>query len=434
MVRTLIVLGILCVTLTGYVNKSPAALALRSGQQLEDPSDRPVNPVIQWNAILLGIVRTSGAQPAAIHATRSFAMMHAAIYDAVNSIEGTHRPYLVRISGTSQKSSQEAAAIVAAYEVLFQLYPQFQPMLNAELQTALGQIPGGASKTSGMEIGQMVADNILGVRASDGSAAAATPFVSGTNPGDYQPTPPNFPKPAFTNWSFVNPFALESASQFRSGPPPALTSDAYAQALNQVKELGQNTSSIRSADQTIIGRFWGGAIQNYWNEIAQTAAVARKLDIAESARLFALLNLTLADTVIAFYDTKYTYRFWRPVAAIRAADQDGNPQTDPDPNWLPLPINTAPDPSYPGAHGAISSAGATVLDSFFRKDHFKFQVTSEVMPGILRSFTSFSAAADEATMSRIYAGQHFIFDQTAGARLGRKVARFVVKNFLTPAG
>jgi len=359
--------------------------------------------------------------------------MHAAIYDAVNSIDRTHRPYLMLVPDAPRDASQEAASIVAAHEVLVQLYPDFQPMLEAELQTSLEQIQEGAPKTSGMAVGKTAADNILGVRASDGSATPAPPFVPGTNPGDYQLTPPNFPKPAFTKWSTVTPFALQSANQFRPGVPPPLTSDAYTRAFNQVKELGQDTSSVRTADQTIIGRFWGGAIQNYWNEIAESAALARNLDVARTARLFALLDLTLADTVIAFYVAKYTFLFWRPVTAIRAADQDGNPQTDPDPNWLPLPTNTAPDPSYPGAHAAISNAGATVLDSFFSEDRFKMQVTSEVMPGVLRSFTGFSAAAGEATISRVYAGQHFIFDETAGTKLGRKVARFVVRNFLTPA-
>jgi hypothetical protein len=434
MAKTVTVSVVLWVMLAGYVIGSPPAPAFRGKQRPGVAADQAVNPVVQWNGILLGIVRTPGTQPATIHSTRSFAIMHAAIYDAVNSIEGTNQPYLVRLAGAPRDASQEAAAVVAAHEVLAQLYPGVQAMLDAELQTSLDQIPGGAAKTSGMEIGQMVADNILGVRASDGSAAPAQPFVPGTNPGDYQSTPPNFPKPAFTNWSHVTPFALSRADQFRPAPPPPLTSDGYAQSFNEVKALGQNTSTVRTADQTLIGRFWGGAIQNYWNEIAQTAAVAGRLDVARSARLFALLNLSMADTVIAFYDAKYTYQFWRPVTAIRAADQDGNAQTDADPNWLPLPTNTAADPSYPGAHAAISGAGATVLDSFFRQDRFKLEVTSEVMPGVLRSFNGFSAAADEASVSRIYAGQHFSFDESAGRRLGRKVARFVIGNFLTPVG
>jgi membrane-associated phospholipid phosphatase len=359
--------------------------------------------------------------------------MHAAIYDAVNSIDSTNSPYIVHLAGVPPDASQDAAAAVAAHEVLVSLYPSFQPMLDASLQSSLDPIPAGAAKTAGMEAGQAVANAILEARTSDGATTAPKPFVPGTNPGDYQLTPPNFPKPAFTGWALVKPFGLSRADQFRPGPPPALTTDAYAEAFNEVKALGQNSSTQRTADQSLIGRFWSGAIQNYWNEIAQTAALARGLDVRRSARLFALLNLTMGDTVIAFYDAKYTYRFWRPVTAIRAADTDGNARTDVDPNWLPLPTNTAPDPSYPGAHASVSGAAAAVLASVLGQDHFKLNVTSEVMPGVVRSFSSFSAAADEASVSRIYAGQHFGFDESAGRRLGRKIARFIVVNLLRPA-
>jgi len=211
-----------------------------------------------------------------------------------------------------------------------------------------------------------------------------------------------------------------------------LTSDAYTAAFNEVKELGFITSPSRSVDETEIGRFWGGAIQNYWNEIAQTAAAEHNLTTAQSARLFALLDLTIADSVIAFYDAKYAYRFWRPVTAIRAADTDENPETVADPNWSPLSGTTPPDPSYPGAHAVISAAGAAVLNAFFGSDLFDLTVTSEVLPGVDRTFTSFSAAADEATLSRIFAGVHFRSDLTIGQELGRNIADFVDTNFLLP--
>ena len=178
-------------------------------------------------------------------------------------------------------------------------------------------------------------------------------------------------QPQFTHWSRVTPFALESANQFRPGGPPKLTSDRYADAFDQVKSLGIADSTTATADQALTGRFWNGAIQNYWNEIAQTASLAHHLTTAENARLFALLNLSFADGVIAFYDAKYTYNFWRPVTAIRAAATDGNPDTDADPNWLPEVGNTTPDPSYPGAHAVISAAGAEVLISFFHKRPFR---------------------------------------------------------------
>jgi len=393
-------------------------------------SAQPVSQVVQWNRTLLVIVRTPGEQPATIHTTRSFAIMHAAIYDAVNAIDGTHKPYLVGFSA-SPVASQEAAAASAAHEVLVKLYPKFQATVDAQLQQTLAQLPN-RGKAEGVRIGKAIADRILAIRANDGSSNPPAPYVFGDAPGDYQSTPPNFPpQPQFTSWSRVTPFALEAADQFRPGGPPKLTSDRYTDAFDLVKTFGIAGGTAASADEALTGKFWNGAIQNYWNEIAQTASLAHELTTAEIARLFALLNLSFADGVIAFYDAKYTYNFWRPVTAIRAAATDGNPDTDADPNWLPEVGNTTPDPSYPGAHAVISKAGAEVLISFFHNDNFDFSVTSEVMPGVERSFTSFEAAAQEATQSRLFAGVHFPFDLSTGQRLGADVADFVVDNFLT---
>jgi len=413
-----------------FAGTTIAALAAANLAPVMAETTKPVSQVVQWNQTLLVIVRTPGAQPATIHPTRSFAIMHAAIYDAVNAIEGTHKPYLVRL-GASHFASQEAAAAAAAHEVLVKLYPSFQATLDVQLQQALAQLPSRGT-ADGISIGNTVADRILALRSNDGSNAQPIPYVSGNAPGDYQSTPPNFPKqPQFTHWSRVTPFALESASQFRPGGPPRFTGDRYSDAFDQVKLLGIAGSTTATADQALTGRFWNGAIQNYWNEIAQTASLAHGLTTAQNARLFALLNLSFADGVIAFYDAKYTYNFWRPVTAIRAAAGNGNPDTEADPNWLPEVGNTTPDPSYPGAHAVISAAGAEVLISFFHTDHLEFSVTSEVMPGVERSFTSFPAAAEEATLSRIFAGVHFLFDLTTGQRLGSDIADFIVDNFLT---
>ena len=415
---------------------SPRAMGITGvamAQENENPgSTQVVNPAIEWNRTLLTIVRTPGAQPATIHPTRSFAIMHAAIYDAVNAITKTHKPYLVHLTGVSQRASQNAAAVVAAHQVLAALYPQFQATLDTQLQQDLAQIPDGEHKTEGISVGQRVADHILAARSNDGSNAPPIHYVFGTAPGDYQSTPPNFPaQPQFTNWSHVTPFSLKRASQFRPGPPPSLASDTYSDSFNEIKSLGIVNSTTATADQALTGKFWNGAIQNYWNEITQTAALGHNLTTDESARLFALLNFSFADSVIAFYDAKYTYNFWRPVTAIRAADTHLNPETAADPNWLPQAGKTAPDPSFPGAHAAISGAGAFVLTSFFHTNHFAFSATSEVLPGVQRSFTSFGGAADEATLSRVFAGQHFRFDLVAGTTLGRNVADFVVDNFLT---
>ena len=391
-----------------------------------------MDPVVQWNRNLLAIVRTPGAQPATIHPTRSFAILHAAIYDAVNAIDQTHKPYAVRFSGVSRLASQPAAVDAAAHGVLVALYPGFTRTLDAEFQQSLTLVPDGARKTEGIRIGQAVAEAILALRDNDGSNQAPEPYVFGTAPGDYQSTPPNFPRqPQFTHWPNVTPFALRRANQFRPRLPPALTSDRYGDDLNEVQSLSMAGSTAATPDEALTGRFWNGAIQNYWNEIAQTASLDRHLTTAQNARLFALLNLSFADSVIAFYDAKYTYNRWRPVTAIRAADTDDNPETTPDPNWLPEVGNTAPDPAYPGAHAVISAAGAEVLVAVLQRDRLDFTVTSEVLPGVERSFASFSAAAEEATLSRIFAGVHFRNDLTSGHRLGRDVADFVLDHFLT---
>jgi hypothetical protein len=434
MTKYLITWMLVCASLSIQGSSSYGASLDDRHQNSQDSPTKSVNPVVQWNKTLLVIVRTPGAQPATVHPTRSFAIMHAAIYDAVNAINRTHKPYLIRLANVPRFVSQDAAAASAAHEVLIALYPNFKTLLDDQLLQSLASIQEGGDKAEGIRIGKTVADQILTLRSNDGSNAPPIPFVFGSVPGDYQSTPPNFPKqPQFTHWSHVTPFALERANQFRPGPPPALTSDAYSDVFNEVKSLGIANSASATTDQALTGRFWNGAIQNYWNEITQTVTLQRELTTAQSARLFALLNLTLADGVIAFYDAKYTYNFWRPVSAIRDAGNDGNPETLPDPNFLPEVGNTTPDPAYPGAHAVISAAGASVLISVLGRNHFDFTVTSEVLAKVERSFNSFSAAGEEATLSRIFAGVHFRSDLTTGQRLGREIADFVVDNFLTPA-
>jgi hypothetical protein len=388
-------------------------------------------PVLDWNQTLLSIVNTPGAQPANIQPTRNFAILHAAIYDAVNSIDRSHDPYLISVRAP-RDASETAAADAAAHSALVGLYPAEQSMLDGDYAAELAKVPGGPAKDKGVRIGVQVANGILAVRANDGSDLAAPPFAPGSNPGDYRSTPPNFPTPVFTNWGQVTPFVLSSGDQFRPAAPPALTSDAYAAALNEVQSLGSATSTTRTADQTVIGKFWTPPIQNFWNQIAQTVAAAHHSDLPTTARLFAALNLSFADSAIAFYDAKYTYRLWRPVTAIRLADTDGNPQTVADPSWTPLAGNTPADPSYPGAHSTISAAGADVLESFYGNNEH-FSVSSPALPGVTRSFDTFSGAVGEAGLSRIYAGVHTRIDHEAGLKLGNQVAAFVLHNALLPA-
>jgi membrane-associated phospholipid phosphatase len=350
-------------------------------------------------------------------------MLQVAIDDAIVSITHRGSPLLVSVRAP-RGARPDAAAIEAGRATLTALYPGFKAEVGQLADGQLAMIPNGADKQHGIQVGDAVGAKILQLRANDGSALVPAPFIPGNQPGNYRPTPPNFPSPAFTNWGTVAPFVLKSGAQFRPEPPPALTSAAYAQAFNEVKSLGQNSSVTRTADQTVIGKFWAPPIWNTWNVIAENAAIAHQTNLEQTARIFALLDVSFADSAIAMYDSKYHYQIWRPITAIRLADTDGNPATVGDPNWTAL-ANTAADPSYPGAHSTISAAGATVLTAYFgNRDNV--QVASSALPGTVRTFGSYSDVATEAGLSRIYAGQHFRFDHVEGLELGRDVAQFVL--------
>lgn len=420
MTKMLLTVALLCASLslqgTGSANASSDA-------------SQP-DQVIQWNRTLLQILQTPGAQPATIHPTRSMAIVHLAIYDAVNAIMGRHAPYLVLHAPRS--ASPDAAAAAAAHTALLSLFPNQQSVIDAKFQDSLSQIGDGAHVRQGIRVGEEAANAILAARANDGSDSNPPAFVPQSGPGEYQLTPPNFKQPVFTNWPDVRPFALETGDQFRPPPAPAVTSPRYTTDFDEVKSLGEINSTTRSADQTDIGRFWGAApVQNVWNQIAQMAGMSSDNSLEQNARMFALLDTSLADGVIALYDSKYAYHRWRPVTAVQAADDDGNPDTTGDPNWTPLAV-TALDPSYAGAHAEISQSAAATLRGFFGTDRVDFSLTNPSLPGIVRSFQSFSQAADEAAASRIYAGQHFRYDEDAGQTLGDEVGNFVFDSILGP--
>src|SRR5579864_924102 len=402
-----------------------SALATRANGNTANGANASGAIVIAWNKELLKIVQTPGAQPATIHPTRSYAILHAAIYDAVVSITRDAPPYLFSVPAPGSARA-DAAAAQAGHDTLVALYPKWKAALDQQLASELASIPDGAGRQQGIQVGQTVAARLIAMRANDGSAATLAPFVPGNQPGNYRLTPPKFAAPAFTNWGNVTPFVLNNASQFRPAPPPALNSQAYAQALNEVKSLGQNTSTTRTPEQTVIGKFWAGPIWNTWNEIAENAALAHHTSLETTARLFAVLNLSFADSVIAFYDAKYHYQLWRPVTAIREAKTAGNPAVVGDPAWTPLVV-TALDPDYPAAHAVISADAATVLAAFFgNKDQIR--ATSDVMPGVGATYTSYSDVATEAGLSRIYAGNHTRIAVDVGLTLGNNVAQFVISD------
>jgi hypothetical protein len=417
----------LLTTATGLLATSAALPAIGSATAVAAPHKAASTPdaAVEWNRFLLDLQAAPGNQPATVHPTYGLALTHAAIYDAVVSIDRSGPQYLTEVHG-HRNASRRAAADAAAHDMLVHLYPALTASIDAEYASQLAELPGGHRTRQGIRVGKRVAAELIAKRANDGSSAPLIPFTPGNQPGDYQLTPPALAQPVFTHWRFVKPFVLQRADQFQPAAPPALTSSQYAAAINEVKTLGVAQGSTRTADQTQIGLFWNPAVWATWNRIAETAALERQGGLSRDARAFEVLNLTFADSVIAFYDAKYTYRLWRPITAIRNADMDGNPDTTADPNWTPL-SNTAPDPSYPGAHGTIGAAGATVLASIYGDD-LPFTLTSPALPGVERSFTSFSAAAAETSVSRIYNGNHTRIDQDAGEALGRHVAEYVLHN------
>jgi hypothetical protein len=370
--------------------------------------------VLEWNQNLLTLIQATGAQPATIQPTRTLAITELAVYDAVNAIDKRNAPYLFHAT-VPLGASANAAAASAARTALLALLPTQQSAINTDFQTSLTQLGSGRNVRRGIRVGKEAAKTILAHRANDGAAATPPTFVPQAGAGNYQLTTPPNPKPAaFTQTGHVTPFVLKTQSQFRPPAPPALTSLRYADDFNEVKSLGRLTSTTRSTDQTNIGKFWGAApIWIVWNQIAEQAATQFHNSLDQNARLFGVLNATLGDSAIALYDAKYAYARWRPITAITATDQ-GNVNTIADPTWVPL-ATTANDPSYPGAHADFSEAAAT-----------------NATVGITRSFESFSAAADEAAASRIFAGQHFRYDEDAGQALGAQVADFVFDHSLLP--
>jgi hypothetical protein len=392
-------------------------------------SDVP-DQVLAWNRELQTVLTTPGAQPASIHPTRTMAMTQIAVDDAVTGVLGDGGSLVVDERGP-RRASPNAAAAAAAHTTLDTLLPSQQPAIDSFYATSLTQLGSSERVQRGLRFGSRVARAVVAARVHDGADAPPPSFSPRPGPGEYQLTPPAFAPAGFTQTAHVTPFVLRSAGQFRPAPPPALTSTRYAADFDEVHALGALNGSTRTADQTAIGQFWGAApIWIVWNQIADRAAAGLHRDLAENARLFALLDTTLADGAVALYDAKYTYHRWRPITAITAQNQ-GNRGTTADPSWQPL-ATTANDPSYPGAHAEFSQAAATVLQDALGTDAFSFSLTNPTV-GITRSFDSFSQAADEASASRIFAGQHFRYDEQAGQTLGSRVADFVVGHALAPS-
>jgi membrane-associated phospholipid phosphatase len=389
--------------------------------------------VTDWNNAALQAIKADRTPPP--RASRGLAMLHAAVYDVVNGFDRSFEPYLVK-KKAPHTASVEAAVAAAARAVLVQLYPAQQASFDAAYNAAIAAIPANKSRSEGIEWGESVAEAILAARENDGANTVVS-YTPGAAPGNWQPTPPAFAPALLPQWPLVKPFAMTSGSQFQPPAPPALGSAMYAFDFNLTKEVGDLNSATRTAEQTTIARFWAdgaGTVTppGHWNVIARELAIRRGLSPAENARLFALLNTAEADAAICAWDAKYADDFWRPVTAIRAADTDGNPATDPNPAWTPLLV-TPPFPECTSGHSTFSGAAATVLARFFGSDAIPFATTSEDLPGVTRSFSSFWEAAQEAGISRVYGGIHFMTANHLGLSSGARIGSYVMDSFLAPS-
>ena len=388
--------------------------------------------VTQWNGLLLDAIRVEDASPTL--AARGLAILHTAIYDAVNSIERTHQPYFVDLTAPPG-SSVEAAAAAAAHEVMVKSFPTESAHYDEVYQAFLAEQPPGPGLDAGLQVGRLVADRILEWRSSDG-ASTTVPYIPNPAPGHWRRTPPFFRPPDSPQCPFVTPFAMIQGDQFRPPGPPALTSGRYTADFNEVKELGAANSASRTGEQTLIARFWSDfsytvTPPGHWNQIAAIVAENQGNTLSQNARLFALLNIAMADAGILCWDAKYTYDFWRPITAIREADTDANPDTVPDPGWTSL-LNAPPFPEYTSGHSTFSKAAAVVIARFQGTDAIGFAVGNETITGVLRSFTSLAAAADECGRSRIYGGIHFTSANRDAKSSGVALANYVTGGFLLP--
>jgi hypothetical protein len=382
--------------------------------------------VSDWSLIAQNaIVAVGGRFPgeAAVH----MGIVHATIYDAVVAIEGGYRPFAITPT-VPPNASVEAAVATAAHRVLVGRFSNQQASLDDAYFAYLNEIPDGEAKTNGILVGEEVGAGMLVLRANDGLDSVVPYVQPPPGPGVYEPTAPA--PPLGTRMPRVLPLALEYASQFRPDGPPALHNREYAKDFGEVKRLGRVDSTVRSAEQTAVARFWTDHDLPQWNRNLLRLAETRRLTAIETARMLAMAHVAGGDAMIGCFDAKYHYLSWRPIHAIQRAETDGNARTAPDPTWQPL-SPTPNHPEYPSAHACHTTAIAEALESFFGPGRLRFSIDS-LVTGETRHYKRFREVVAEVNNARVWAGFHFRYSQEDGSRLGRKVARFVVRNFFQP--
>ena len=384
------------------------------------PSVARADVVIDWNQQVFAI---GGPQ-----IQRTLAMVHIAMFDAINGIDPSYRPYLVLPSGPPGASA-EAAAAAAAHGVLVRLFPAQKAALAAALSASLAAVPDGDSKSDGVQYGDFVAGTLYQARLSDRILEPGPPYVPGTNPGDYQLTSPGPPQPVNTGGPNWVPFALLYGAQFRPNGPNRLTSLHYAANLEEVYLYG-GTISLRTADEDQIARWHAEQAHFQFNRIARPEASADGRSLIEHARFFALLNIALADATTSVFEAKYFFNAWRPSTAIHNADIDGNDRTVQDTTWTPF-LTTPAHPEYPAAHAVVQAAAARVMKSYFGPN-YSFTTTSPNVPGVTRFYEDFDAYLTEGRAARIFGGMHFRSSLEDGARQGLRVGTWVIDHYLLP--
>ncbi|MFN2513556.1 MAG: vanadium-dependent haloperoxidase [Pyrinomonadaceae bacterium] len=408
----------------------PAGLAILALMFAASPSAR-ADAVGDWNAIAVQATIT-GARPGPT-GVLDVAMVQAAVYDAVQAIERDFEPYHVEIPGAS--GSPVAAAAKAARDVLVNRFPAQTASLELTYQTYLAN-NGLSPMDPGVAVGATAAAGIIALRANDGSfpIPPPPPFIGGTDPGVWRPTLPAF-APMLAPWlGAVTPFTLRSPSQFRAHQPPSLTSPEYTRDYNEAKAVGALNNSTRTPEQTDLANFWNANYLVLWNRVLREIAIAHVNDISDSARLFALAEMSMADAIITSWESKTFYVFWRPITAIQEGNNDGNPKTAGDPTWLPF-INTPPYPDHTSGANNISRAALRTLALFFGSEEMTFQVTTtNTGPTIqdTRTYNRFSDAAEEVVNARIYEGIHFRFADADARKQGKQVAQWAFSHFLRP--
>ncbi len=419
--------GVLTAAAVLAVGIAAPATSLASSTPVTAPAGDPA-VISEWNEIAVAtLAGDATTQP--VEDILYTGLVQAAVYNAVVGVEGRYAPYRFHAQAPRGASAQ-AAAVAAAHQVLVTYIPSAQAALDARYAASLAQMPGGTAQTQGIAFGTRAADSVIRLRAHDGRGAPIF-FTQPPAPGVWRPTPPGMPMSA--PWlGFVTPLLVHSATQFAPPAPPALTSARYTRDFAEVKALGSVNSTARTPDQTSTAQFFSGNPLVQYNAALRDQVSLRHLDIADAARMFAAIDMSVADAEISVWHAKYTYGLWRPVTAIGLADTDGNPATSPDPSWAPM-ITTPPYPEYPSGYNAFNSTVTHGLENLFHTRHLQLTlISTAVPPGVQRHYDCGDALLQDVVDARVWQGIHFRTADTAARDMGEQLAAWTLDHYFQP--